>query len=49
MIPGKPDFLFWSYQWLEIVDVIRGIEHHALKRKIDNILCDEQDCGNCIL
>jgi len=34
---------------LEIVDVIRGIKHWALKWKIDNIPCGNQDCKDCIL
>jgi DNA-binding HxlR family transcriptional regulator len=34
---------------LEIVNVIRGIKHWALKWKIDNIPCGEQDCKVCVL
>ena len=34
---------------LEIVDVIRGIKRWALKWKIDNIPCGEQDCKVCVL
>ena len=34
---------------LEIVDVIRGIKMWALKWKIDNIPCGDQDCKNCVL
>jgi len=34
---------------LEIVKVIRGIKMWALKWKIDNIPCGEQDCKNCVL
>ena len=34
---------------LEIVGVIRGIKQWALKWKIDNILCGEQDCKVCVL
>ena len=34
---------------LEIVSVIRGIKHWALKWKIDNIPCGEQDCKVCVL
>lgn len=34
---------------LELVGVIRDIKHWALKWKIDNLPCGEQDCKNCIL
>jgi DNA-binding HxlR family transcriptional regulator len=34
---------------LEIVDVIRVIKKWALKWKIDNIPCGEQDCKVCVL
>jgi len=34
---------------LELVDVIRGIKHWALKWKIENIPCGKQDCGKCVL
>ena len=34
---------------IEIVDVIRGIKRWALKWKIENIPCGEQDCKVCIL
>ena len=34
---------------LEIVDIIRGIKGWALKWKIDNIPCGNQDCKDCIL
>jgi len=34
---------------LEIVDVIRGIKRWALKWKIENIPCGEQDCKMCVL
>jgi DNA-binding HxlR family transcriptional regulator len=34
---------------LELVDVIRGIKHWALKWKIDNIPCGKQDCSVCVL
>jgi DNA-binding HxlR family transcriptional regulator len=34
---------------LEIVNVIRCIKHWALKWKIDNISCGEQDCKVCVL
>jgi len=34
---------------LEIVNVIRGIKYWALKWKIDNIPCGEQDCKVCVL
>ena len=34
---------------LEIVGVIRGIKQWALKWKIDNIPCGEQDCKVCVL
>jgi DNA-binding HxlR family transcriptional regulator len=34
---------------IEIVNVIRGIKHWALKWKIDNIPCGEQDCKVCVL
>ncbi len=34
---------------IEIVDVIRTIKRWALKWKIDNIPCSEQDCSVCVL
>jgi DNA-binding HxlR family transcriptional regulator len=34
---------------LEIVNVIRGIKMWALKWKIDNIPCGNQDCKACVL
>jgi len=34
---------------LEIVDVIRGIKCWALKWKIENIPCGNQDCKDCVL
>jgi DNA-binding HxlR family transcriptional regulator len=34
---------------LGIIDVIRGIKKWALKWKIDNIACGEQDCRVCVL
>ncbi len=34
---------------LEIIEVIRGIKKWALKWKIDNIACGDQDCKNCVL
>lgn len=34
---------------LEIVDIIRSIKTWALKWKIDNIPCGEQDCKVCVL
>jgi len=34
---------------LEIVGIIRGIKTWALKWKIDNIACGEQDCKVCVL
>lgn len=34
---------------LEIVDIIRNIKKWALKWKIDNIPCGEQDCSVCVL
>jgi len=34
---------------LEIVDVIRGIKRWALKWKITNISCGQQDCKVCVL
>jgi DNA-binding HxlR family transcriptional regulator len=34
---------------LEIVGVIRIIKKWALKWKIDNIPCGEQDCKVCVL
>ncbi|NMB77966.1 MAG: helix-turn-helix transcriptional regulator [Methanomicrobiales archaeon] len=34
---------------LELVDVIRGIKMWALKWKIHNIPCGNQDCSACIL
>ena len=34
---------------LEIIDVIRGIKKWALKWKIENIPCGEQDCSICVL
>ena len=34
---------------LELVDIIRGIKMWALKWKIDNIPCGNQDCSACVL
>lgn len=34
---------------LELVDVIRGIKMWALKWKIENIPCGNQDCSICVL
>lgn len=34
---------------LEIVGVIRCIKHWALKYKIENISCGQQDCKVCLL
>lgn len=34
---------------IEIVGIIRGIKMWALKWKVDNIPCGEQDCKACIL
>lgn len=34
---------------IEIVDIIRGIKGWALKWKIKNIPCGEQDCKVCVL
>ncbi len=34
---------------LEIVEIIRGIKGWALKWKIKNIPCGEQDCRACVL
>jgi DNA-binding HxlR family transcriptional regulator len=34
---------------LDLVEVIRDIKRWALKWKIDNIPCGEQDCKQCIL
>ncbi|MBQ3718414.1 MAG: helix-turn-helix transcriptional regulator [Methanomicrobium sp.] len=34
---------------LELIEVIRGIKYWALKRKIDNIPCGNQECKNCRL
>ena len=34
---------------LDLVEIIRGIKKWALKWKIDNIPCGEQDCKNCVL
>ena len=34
---------------IEIIDVIRDIKRWALKWKIDNLPCSEQDCKVCVL
>lgn len=34
---------------VDLIEVIRDIKRWALKWKIDNIPCGEQDCRNCIL
>lgn len=34
---------------IDLVDVIRDIKRWALKWKIDNIPCGEQDCRTCVL
>ena len=46
--PVKAEYTL-SASGLEIVDVIRGIKRWALKWKINNIPCGEQDCKNCVL
>jgi len=46
--PVKSEYTL-SKSGLEIVDVIRGIKKWALKWKIDNIACGEQDCKVCVL
>ena len=46
--PVKSEYTL-SASGLEIVDVIRGIKKWALKWKIDNIACGEQDCRVCVL
>ena len=33
----------------DLIEVIRDIKRWALKWKIDNIPCGEQDCRNCVL
>ena len=34
---------------IDLVDVIREIKRWALKWKIDNIQCGDQDCKTCVL
>ena len=34
---------------LEMIDIIRAIKSWALKWKIDNIPCGDQDCKDCVL
>jgi len=34
---------------LEIIGIIRGIKRWALKWKIENIACGDQDCRVCVL
>ena len=34
---------------LEIVGIIRGIKRWALKWKVENIACGDQDCKVCVL
>jgi len=34
---------------VDLIEVIRDIKRWALKWKIDNIPCGEQDCKNCVL
>jgi len=34
---------------IDLLDIIRDIKRWALKWKIDNIPCGEQDCKNCVL
>ena len=46
--PVKSEYTLTS-SGLELVDVIRGIKHWALKWKIDNIPCGKQDCSKCVL
>jgi DNA-binding HxlR family transcriptional regulator len=46
--PVKSEYTLTS-SGLELVDVIRGIKHWALKWKIDNIPCGGQDCSVCVL
>lgn len=46
--PVKSEYTLTS-SGLELVDVIRGIKHWALKWKIENIPCGKQDCSKCVL
>lgn len=46
--PVKAEYTL-TVSGLEIVEVIRGIKRWALKWKIDNIPCGEQDCRVCVL
>jgi DNA-binding HxlR family transcriptional regulator len=46
--PVKTEYTL-TERGLEIVNVIRGIKHWALKWKIDNIPRGEQDCKVCEL
>lgn len=34
---------------LDLINIIKDIKTWALKWKIDNIPCGEQDCKNCVL
>jgi DNA-binding HxlR family transcriptional regulator len=34
---------------VDVVEIIRAVKRWALKWKIDNIPCEQQDCKNCVL
>lgn len=46
--PVKSEY-FLTESGLEIVDIIKNIKKWALKWKINNILCQNQDCRVCVL
>ena len=47
-IPVKSEYTLTA-SGIEIVGIIRNIKMWALKWKIDNLPCGQQDCKNCIL
>ncbi|WOF15659.1 helix-turn-helix transcriptional regulator [Methanoplanus sp. FWC-SCC4] len=46
--PVKTEYAL-TQSGLEIVEIIKSIKKWALKWKIDNIECGEQNCRDCIL
>ena len=47
-VPVKSEYTL-SESGMELISVIRGIKYWALKWKIDNIPCGNQECKNCKL
>lgn len=47
-VPVRSEYSL-SDSGMELIEVIRGIKYWALKWKIDNIPCGNQECKNCKL